>query len=141
MWLGASLADLATVTGKSRQAARKRWPSLGVVHRRRLWLGNHVDEIRWAVRLILENEADIEVADRGVFDELASLDARIGSDFDEMAVQGTEDAAERWHVLDRVVASVLRGLVENAVTTGGQAEYALFGAKGIIDYYDHASAG
>ncbi|WP_338886852.1 hypothetical protein [Rhodococcus sovatensis] len=141
MWLGASLADLATVTGKSRQAARKRWPSLGVVHRRRLWLGNHVDEIRWAVRVVLENQADIVVVDRGVFDELASLDARVGRDFDETAVQGTVDAAERWHILDRVVTSVLRGLVESAETTSGQAEYAVFGAKGIVGYYDHASEG
>lgn len=141
MWLGASLADLASVTGKSRQAARKRWPSLGVVHRRRLWLGNHVDEIRWAVRVVLENQADIVVVDRGVFDELASLDARIGRDFDETAVQGTVDAAERWHVLDRVVTSVLRGLVESAETTSGQAEYAVFGAKGVVGYYDHASEG
>src|SRR3954465_14552013 len=34
VWLGASLADLAAVTGRTRQAARKRWPGLGDVSRR-----------------------------------------------------------------------------------------------------------
>lgn len=140
MWLGASLADLAVVTGKTRQAARKRWPSLGVVHRRRLWLGNHVDEIRWAVRVLLDSEEDIEVADRGVFDELRSLEARIGQEFDDAAVQGDADAAERWHMLDRLVGVVLRDLAENARTSSGQAEYAVFGAKGVVGYYDHAAA-
>lgn len=139
MWLGASLADLAVVTGKTRQAARKRWPSLGVVHRRRLWLGNHVDEIRWAVRVLLENETEIEVADRGVFDELRTLDRRIGRDFDDSAVQGDADAAERWYMLDRLVSVVLRDLADNARTSSGQAEYAVFGAKGVVGYYDHAS--
>lgn len=139
MWLGASLADLAAVTGKTRQAARKRWPSLGVVYRRRLWLGNHVDDIRWAVRVVLDNEADIQVADRGVFEVLRSLDARIEGDFADTAAQGDHEPAERWHLLERLVDVVLRGLVDEAVTTGGQAEYAVFGARGVVGYYDHAS--
>lgn len=139
MWLGASLADLAAVTGRTRQAARKRWPSLGEVHRRRLWLGNHIDDIRWAVRVLLENEADIAVPDRSVFDELRALDDGVEHDFDEAATQGPDNPAERWHALDRLVGVVLRSITEAAETSTGQAEFAVFGAKGVVGYYDHAS--
>src|ERR1700748_3524848 len=53
-WLGASLADLATATSRTREAARKRWPELGEVHRRRFWLGRQVEGIRWAAGLVVE---------------------------------------------------------------------------------------
>lgn len=139
MWLGASLADLAAVTGKTRQAARKRWPTLGIVHRRRVWLANHVDDVRWAVHVVLENEANIVVDDRTMFDELRALDARVATDFDESAEQGAAAAAERWHILDRLVDVVLRTLVDRAETADSQAEFAVFGAKGVVGYYDHAS--
>ncbi|WP_020110934.1 hypothetical protein [Rhodococcus sp. 114MFTsu3.1] len=138
MWLGASLADLAAVTGKTRQAARKRWPALGVVHRRRLWLANHVDDIRWAVRVLLDNEADITVPDTSIFAEMTDLDASVGRNFDESAVHEEAGPADRWFALDRLVDVVLRRIVDDAVTSGGQAEFAVFGARGVVGYYDHA---
>ncbi|WP_072802992.1 hypothetical protein [Rhodococcoides yunnanense] len=140
MWLGASLADLAAVTGRSRQAARKRWPTLGAVHRRRAWLGNHVDDIRWAVRVVLENSAEIDVQDRAVFDELRALDESVGIEFGPAAEGGSEPAA-RWHDLDRLVDVVLRRVTAEGAARGGQAEFALHGAGGVVGYYDHAGAG
>src|SRR5437588_11408282 len=38
VWLGASLADLGSASGSTRQAARKRWPDLGLIYRTRRWL-------------------------------------------------------------------------------------------------------
>ncbi|MCC8929800.1 hypothetical protein KVY23_18655 [Rhodococcus sp. I2R] len=137
IWLGASLADLALVTGKTRQAARKRWPSLGEVYRRRLWLGNHVDEIRRAVHVVLENQAEIDV-DSEVLDELRAREAEVAQQFDEAAVGDAADPAHRWHSLDRLVNVALRGLTNTARTTGEQGEFAIHGAAGVVGFYDHA---
>src|SRR5207302_10223377 len=41
VWLGASLADLGSASGSTRQAARKRWPDLGQIYRMRRWLSGH----------------------------------------------------------------------------------------------------
>jgi hypothetical protein len=139
LWLGASLADLAVVTGKTRQAARKRWPTLGAIHRRRTWLGNHVDDIRWAVRVVLENAAEIEVPDRAVFDELAAVDASVGREFQPTAERDGADPAKRWHDLDRLVDVLLRSITESGRTEDGQADFALHGARGVVGCYDHAS--
>lgn len=136
MWLGASLADLAVVTGKTRQAARKRWPLLGEVSRRRLWLANHVDEIRWAVRIVRENRAEIDV-DGAVIDELSALDGQLAELFDPAATSHV-DPTERWYKLDRLVNVALRGLSENARPTGEQGEFAIHGASGVVGFYDHA---
>ena len=71
VWLGASLADLAAVTGRTRQAARKRWPGLGDVSRRRRFLGYHVDDVLWAARLVLDAADDLEGVDEGARAALA----------------------------------------------------------------------
>lgn len=139
LWLGASLADLAVVTGKTRQAARKRWPTLGAIHRRRTWLGNHVDDIRWAVRVVAENAPEIDVPDRAVFDELAAVDASVGREFEPSAEYDGSDPARRWHDLDRLVDVLLRGICDSGRARGGQADFALHGACGVVGYYDHAA--
>lgn len=139
VWLGASLADLAAVTGRTRQAARKRWPVLGDIHRRRLWLGNHVDDIKWAAAGVLASEAEIDLPDGSAFDELRRLSALLEAEFDESAGPGEYGPAQRWHELSRLLDKVLRGIVDAAVPTTGQAEFAVFGAKGVIGYWDHAS--
>ncbi|SNS71815.1 hypothetical protein [Rhodococcoides kyotonense] len=139
LWLGASLADLAVVTGRTRQAARKKWPTLGDIHRRRTWLGNHVDDIRWAVRVVLENAAEIDVPDRAVFDDLATVDASVGRGFEPTAEHDGDDPAARWHELDRLVDGLLRGITENGQAKDGQADFAVHGAKGVVGYYDHAA--
>lgn len=137
MWLGASLADLAAVTGRTRQAARKRWPGLGTVHRRRTWLGNHVDDIRWAVRVVLENADEIALADRTLFDRLRTLDASVGEEFSPEA-QTDSDPAGRWHDLDHLVDVLLRQITTEGSALGGQAEFAIHGSRGVVGYYDHA---
>lgn len=136
IWLGASLADLAVVTGKTRQAARKRWPTLGDVYRRRLWLANHVDEIRWAVRVVLENQAEIDV-DGDAVEEVRALDVQVGEQFENAAVNAAHPA-DRWHTLDRLVNVALRALTERARATGKLGEFAIHGASGVVGYYDHA---
>lgn len=140
MWLGASLADLAAVTGRTRQAARKRWPMLGDIHRRRVWLGNHVDEIRWAASVIIDNAGDIEVPDRSMFEELRQLHSTVGESFGGTAVQGEREPESRWHDLARLVDVILRGIVDTAEPTTGQAEFAVSGGRGVVGYYDHASS-
>ena len=45
VWLGASLADLGSASGSTRQAARKRWPDLGLIYRIRRWLYGHREDI------------------------------------------------------------------------------------------------
>jgi hypothetical protein len=54
VWLGASLADLAALGGHTRQAARKRWPALGAVYRRRTWLSDHLEDLVAVCRLVFE---------------------------------------------------------------------------------------
>ncbi|MGW3471584.1 hypothetical protein ACWDKQ_24705 [Saccharopolyspora sp. NPDC000995] len=59
MWLGASLADLSAIVGRSRQAARKRWPELGGIYRRCKWLGNHVDDIAYTAGQLASRADDL----------------------------------------------------------------------------------
>ncbi|MET0198899.1 MAG: hypothetical protein ABW364_16840, partial [Rhodococcus fascians] len=91
-----------------------------------------------AVRVLLDNEADITVPDTSIFAEITDLDASVGRNFDESAVHEEAGPADRWFALDRLVDVVLRRIVDDAVTSGGQAEFAVFGARGVVGYYDHA---
>lgn len=151
LWLGASLADLAAVTGTSRQAARKRWPELGAIHRRRRWLANHIEEILWAARLVLDHVQDVEPgpqADQASL-ERATRRLRDGvdqavADFESAETQDHADTpdrepAARWKELDELVDQRLRALVQavGAITTG-EAEFAFHGARGVLAYYDSA---
>ena len=139
VWLGASLADLAAVTGRTRQAARKRWPGLGDVSRRRRFLGYHVDDVLWAARLVLDAADDLEGVDEGARAALADAVAEA-----ERAFRGepasVDVGAARWQAFDRLVDRHLRDLLagvpdEPADPTAG---FAAHGARGVLRYYDHA---
>ncbi|GLZ48464.1 hypothetical protein Acsp06_46490 [Actinomycetospora sp. NBRC 106375] len=141
VWLGASLADLGGVTGHSRQAARKRWPDLGAIHRRRHWLGYHVDDVFWAVRLVLD--ADLEGIDPQARAALADALAVAERDFAPDADVDPRDldaAVARWEAFDALVDRHLRAVVAAApaepVDPG--AGFAVHGARGVLRYYDHA---
>ncbi|WP_328305168.1 hypothetical protein [Actinomycetospora sp. NBC_00405] len=151
VWLGASLADLAAVTGRTRQAARKRWPGLGDVSRRRRFLGYHVDDVLWAARLVLDAADDLEGVDEtaraALADAVAEAERSFRGEPADAATGAATDAAvdvatavARWQAFDRLVDRHLRDLLagvpdEPADPTAG---FAAHGARGVLRYYDHA---
>ncbi|GAA4883500.1 hypothetical protein [Saccharopolyspora cebuensis] len=144
IWLGASLADLSAVTGRSRQAARKRWPQLGHVHRKRKWLADHVDDIRHVAGLVAERAPRARPADSAGFDDaVAALRAglaRCTRDFAPDAAEG-DDPAARWLALDELVDGSLRRVLALAAgPADADAGFALHAAAGVLAYYDHATA-
>lgn len=148
-WLGASLADLSAVTGRSRQAARKRWPGLGDIHRRRKWLGDHVEDIAHIAGLLDEHGADLLPTGGGAEqpgEQLASLRTSARRCEEEFAEPRSDpgadaDPAARWRELDRLVDVLMRGVVDGAGEPAtDQAGFALHAARGLVGYYDHASA-
>jgi hypothetical protein len=139
VWLGASLADLGAVTGRSRQAARQRWSGLGGVHRRRRWLGHHVDEVLWAAGLVLDAADDLEGVDPSARAALADAVAAAERAFGDDDPGDVASAVGRWRALDALVDRDLRDLlaavpVEPADPT---AAFAAHGARGVLAYYDH----
>ncbi|MGP4021420.1 hypothetical protein [Saccharopolyspora sp. 5N708] len=145
VWLGASLADLSSVTGRSRQAARKRWPELGSVYRRRKWLGDHVEDIGYLAEL-LASRADDLVPGRGhgtfmkLIGQLRAGLRRCEADFAPDA-QDRADPAGRWRALDDLVNVTMRQIIEMAGKPANpEADFALHGARGVLAYYDHATA-
>ncbi|MCI2420767.1 hypothetical protein MOQ72_25290 [Saccharopolyspora sp. K220] len=145
VWLGASLADLSAVTGRSRQAARKRWPELGSVYRRRKWLGNHVEDISYLAGL-LASRADDLVPGRGygtfmkLVRQLREGLRRCEADFASDAQDRTNPAA-RWRALDDLVNVTMREIIGMAGKPATpEADFALHGARGVLAYYDHATA-
>ncbi|RKT87597.1 hypothetical protein SAMN05421805_101847 [Saccharopolyspora antimicrobica] len=145
VWLGASLADLSAVTGRTRQAARKRWPELGGVYRRRKWLGNHVEDITYMAGLLASRADDLVPSyGHGTFmkliRQLREGIRRCEADFAPES-QDVEDPAARWRGLDDLVNVTLRGVIEAAgEPQTPEADFALHGAKGVLGYYDHAVA-
>jgi hypothetical protein len=146
VWLGASLADLAAITGHTRQAARKRWPELGGVYRRRRWLGDHASDVLHVARLVLD--AGPEPSPDGAsgafdaaLDRLRAAVAAAESAFDTPP-DGPEDAAARWRAFDALVDGALRDVVRLAAPAGHDAaDRALAGASATITYYDIAVGG
>lgn len=145
VWLGASLADLSAVTGRTRQAARKRWPELGSIHRRRKWLGDHVEDITYMAGLLASHADDLAPGwGQGDFAQQVRLlregIARCAEDFAEDAAVA-DDPAGRWRALDELVDSTLRRVIATAGDPATpEAGFALHGATGVLGYYDHATA-
>lgn len=139
VWLGASLADLGGVTGRSRQAARKRWSGLGGVHRRRRWLGNHVDDVLWAARLVLGAADALEGVDPAARDALADAVAMAEQAFSDDAPDDVAAAVGRWRAFDALVDRHLRDLLAGvpADPADPTAAFAAHGARGVLAYYDH----
>lgn len=134
VWLGASLADLAEVTGRSRQAARKRWPHLGTVQRRRQWLTGHVSDILHSTQLILEHEN--EFPDR-LMEDLRQIFSTVTSALADTDPK-VDDPTARWLLLEDLVKTHLRAVAHAKLPTShsDQAEFARDGATGVVAHYD-----
>jgi hypothetical protein len=128
VWLGASLADLGTTSGSTRQAARKRWPDLGQIYRTRRWLGGHHDDVAAVIGMILERAGDM----RGVgMDSLQALRDALGND---------EPHAARWRRLATAVDRDLRIVSERALPLTDEAATAVDGARGVVAHFDAVTA-
>lgn len=127
-WLGASLADLAAITGNTRQAARKRWPDLGRIYRVRRWLANHSEDVTAIIGLVRDNVADL------------ALTAEAVAELDTFADGPVVDPADRrntvWQRRSELLDRTLRRITELARPSTPEAERALDGAKGLLAYYD-----
>ncbi|GII22440.1 hypothetical protein [Planosporangium mesophilum] len=129
VWLGASLADLGTTSGSTRQAARKRWPDLGRIYRLRRWLGGHADDLTHVIGRILAHAGEM----RGVgLDRLQALRDALDTD---------EPQPTRWRRLADAVDRHLRHVAEVAVPTTDEAATAVDGARGVVAHFDAATAG
>jgi hypothetical protein len=127
VWLGASLADLSTATGGTRQAARKRWPDLGHIYRTRRWLEGHDADLTAVIRLVLDAGPDLGIH-RLPLDGLATA----------LAVEGPPPA--RWRAMAHAVNRHLRTVAEEAVPTTAAATQAVDGARGTVAHFDAATA-
>jgi hypothetical protein len=124
VWLGASLADLGTVSGSTRQAARKRWPDLGLIYRTRRWLGGHHDDVVRVIRTVLTHAGEL----RGVgLDRIQAL---------RDAVDADEPRPAHWQRLAEAVDRHLRAVTMVAVPTTEEASTAIDGARGVVAHYD-----
>jgi hypothetical protein len=129
VWLGASLADLGTTSGSTRQAARKRWPDLGRIYRTRRWLGGHHDDLSLVIGMVLARAGEL----RGVgLDRLQALRDALNAD---------EPQPARWRRLAEAVDRHLRHVADVAVPTTDEAATAVDGARGVVARYDAVNAG
>ncbi|MFK3979804.1 hypothetical protein ACI2K4_05415 [Micromonospora sp. NPDC050397] len=147
VWLGASLADLGSSTGNSRQAARKRWPDLGLIYRTRRWLAGHDQDLITVIRQVLEHSPEIGAApgsadalDRAVPALREALD-RVRADLDSGTVVTPETGRPaRWPHLADAVDRHLRAVVELGVPATPGAALAFEGARGVLAHYDSVTA-
>ncbi|MFY1671660.1 hypothetical protein ACN27G_17065 [Plantactinospora sp. WMMB334] len=143
VWLGASLADLGESTGSSRQAARKRWPELGRIHRVRRWVSGHADDLVTVFRMVLDQapgytapEGSAEALDRAVRALHAALAETLRSRDSGSVLDPATGRPVRWRRLADAVDRDLRTLV--ALAGGGtpQAATALAAARGVLAHHD-----
>ncbi|GAA1797895.1 hypothetical protein HC028_14110 [Planosporangium flavigriseum] len=129
VWLGASLADLGTTSGSTRQAARKRWPELGPIYRTRRWLDGHHDHLVAVIGAVLARAGEL----RGVgLDHLQPLRDALDND---------EPQPARWRRLAEAVDRHLRYVADVAVPTTDEAAMAVDGARGAVAHFDADTAG
>lgn len=151
VWLGASLADLGSASGSTRQAARKRWPDLGQIYRMRRWLSGHYEDILkiagWlsADRRFMEPKKHVT---QDIFDsafELLDKDiALVNADFQSgsMVAKGEKPDTQiiRWQRLNELADKRIRLVVDLIVPTTPEARYSVEGAMGMLAYYDTVNA-
>jgi hypothetical protein len=133
VWLGASLADLGGATGITRQAARKRWPDLGLIYRTRRWLSGHHDDLMAVIGALLTHNVNLRAteADREPLD--AALEALADS------LHGL-DRPDRWQRLSTALDTHLRQTLRLATAANSEAAQALDGAHGVLASYDAVRA-
>ncbi|WP_329110385.1 hypothetical protein OG792_15695 [Micromonospora sp. NBC_01699] len=147
VWLGASLADLGVSTGNSRQAARKRWPDLGLVYRTRRWVAGHHPDLVTVIEQLLVHAGDLTAAEghddalgRAV-SALREALARTRRDLDSGSVVDPHTGRPlRWRRLAEAVDVQLRTVVRLGVPTTSAASTALAGAHGVLAHHDSVTA-
>ncbi|MEE6261745.1 hypothetical protein [Plantactinospora sonchi] len=143
VWLGASLADLGEVVGSTRQAARKRWPDLGRVHRARRWVAGHADDLVTVLGMVRDEAAGYtapEGADEALDRAVRALDDALRAvlrDRDSGSVCDPRTGRPvRWRRLAEVVDGELRTLVDLAVPTTPRSDTALAAGRGVLAHHD-----
>jgi hypothetical protein len=150
VWLGASLADLGSASGSTRQAARKRWPDLGQIYRMRRWLSGHSEDIRVIAMRLIEVRKDVWPRDdvtpsrvATVYSDLKVALVRLDEDIasGSMVVQGETNLNRviRWQRMSELVDLDIRNVVEAIRPNGEASDFAISGAVGLLAHYDAVS--
>ncbi|HJP79108.1 MAG TPA: hypothetical protein VJ914_32850 [Pseudonocardiaceae bacterium] len=150
VWLGASLADLGSATGSSRQAARKRWPDLGQIYRTRRWLYGHRDSILYICDLLIEarpnvkrrpqfTQEDVDEAYTSLIWALAQVRADFESGSAMLEPPTSNQRIVRWQRLRELVDTHIRRMIEVLGPADGEAGFATAGAGGLMEYFDTAT--
>ncbi len=147
VWLGASLADLGSASGSTRQAARKRWPDLGLIYRTRRWLYGYREDILHVAMLLVAAQSDTwpksDVTPamlNEAYEALVNAYVAVCEDFEsgsavlESATSNVRTV--RWQRLGELVNRHIRRVVELATPGTDESDYALSGAVGVLAHYD-----
>ncbi|HEX3778829.1 MAG TPA: hypothetical protein VHX38_04135 [Pseudonocardiaceae bacterium] len=146
VWLGASLADLGSASGSTRQAARKRWPDLGQIYRTRRWLSGYRNDIFHITDLLLA--AFTPNADQALAEALNDLrdasevlraDFASGSSVDA-GPSAPDGSGVRWQRLGELIDRQVRRVGELATAETDEATFALDASKGLLAYYDSVTS-
>ena len=145
VWLGASLADLGSASGSTRQAARKRWPDLGQIYRTRRWLAGYRKDVGYVIDLLLTAiQPGDDAALAEALDALRAARAELDAEFAAgsptgSAVTTTNGHQVHWQRFSALVDQNLRAVVELAgrgVLDTDEARFALDGGIGVLAHYD-----
>jgi hypothetical protein len=151
VWLGASLADLGSASGSTRQAARKRWPDLGQIYRMRRWLSGHHEDIvhisdglaGMRPFMVPKKHVTQDIVNTA-YDRLKEAIDQVRADFDSgsMVVQGDTGTTQviRWQRLGELVDKRVRLVVDLIEPTERDAEWAIERAQGMLAHYDAVNA-
>jgi hypothetical protein len=151
VWLGASLADLGSASGSTRQAARKRWPDLGLIYRTRRWLyGYREDILHFAMTLVSAREgvwpkSDVTPATLNeAYDALTNAYGKVLEDFESGSAVLSNPTKNvptvRWQRLGELVNRHIRNVVAVSTPNSDESDYALSGAIGVLAHYDSVTA-
>lgn len=152
VWLGASLADLGSATGSTRQAARKRWPDLGQIYRTRRWLYGHRGSILYTADLLIEarpqarprpefSQEDLDEAYTSLIWALAQVREDFESGSAMLETPASNQRLVRWQRLAELVDKHIRALAHMIKPADGDVGFAASGASGVVCYYDEVTTG
>lgn len=147
VWLGASLADLGSASGSTRQAARKRWPDLGQIYRMRRWLSGHYQDIFGIADSLIRlrgstapkhsvTPATVATAYDLLIDDLEEVRADFASGSVVVIGETSDIRIIRWQRLGELIDKRIRLVVDLIISTGHDADFAIEGAKGMLAHYD-----
>ena len=150
VWLGASLADLGSASGSTRQAARKRWPDLGQIYRMRRFLSGHHEDIRTVAGELITCRDGFRPKDDvtpatldAAYQALIRTNVQLMEDKESGTMVATGETGDqrviRWQRWNELVDKDIRTLVEVVQPTDSDTDYVLSGAVGLLAHYDSIS--